>query len=148
MGKVPAITDDGACRHRDAGDLPLPRRPLRRGPLRPADRRPAARALPALGGVRHRGAGAGHLPARPELRPRGVGWGDYDTALSALESALRPGPWLLGEMFSAADVAVGAVLTVAVYNKRVTGRPCWRPTTAPGRAARYQRALKANWPAS
>jgi len=36
------------------------------------------------------------------------GWGDYDTMIETLESALEPGPWILGESFSAADVLVGS----------------------------------------
>ena len=36
------------------------------------------------------------------------GWGDYDTMIETLESGLDPGPWILGESFSAADVLVGS----------------------------------------
>ena len=36
------------------------------------------------------------------------GWGDYDTMLETLEAGTKPGPWLLGEQFSAADVMVGS----------------------------------------
>ncbi len=82
-----------------------------------------------------------------DLDPSGVGWGDYDTALDALETTLRPGPWILGDMFTAADVAVGAVLSVAMFNKRVTGRPLLEAYDK-RLAARpaYIRAAEANWP--
>lgn len=39
-----------------------------------------------------------------------VGWGDYDDVIDTFEKALTPGPYLLGEKFSAADVYVGASL--------------------------------------
>lgn len=36
------------------------------------------------------------------------GWGGYDVMIDVLERGLQPGPWLLGERFSAADVLVGS----------------------------------------
>ena len=36
-----------------------------------------------------------------------VGWGDYASVVRTLRAALTPGPWLLGETFSAADVVLG-----------------------------------------
>jgi glutathione S-transferase len=36
-----------------------------------------------------------------------VAWGDFPSVLETLRTALAPGPWLLGEQFSAADVALG-----------------------------------------
>ncbi len=36
------------------------------------------------------------------------GWGDFDSMIATLEAGLSPGPWLLGERFSAADVMVGS----------------------------------------
>ena len=82
-----------------------------------------------------------------KLAPRGVGWADYDTALNALETGLADGPWLVGDMFTAADVALGAVLSVALYNKRVTHRPLLEAYDR-RLAARpaYKRALNAIWP--
>jgi glutathione S-transferase len=38
------------------------------------------------------------------------GWGDYDRAMSALEAAYRPGPWLLGGQFTAADLYIASHL--------------------------------------
>ena len=38
------------------------------------------------------------------------GWGDFDSMTGVLEKALRKGPWLLGESFSAADVMVGSAV--------------------------------------
>lgn len=36
------------------------------------------------------------------------GWGDFDSMIEVWEQALEPGPWLLGERFSAADTLVGS----------------------------------------
>jgi glutathione S-transferase len=39
-----------------------------------------------------------------------AGWGDFDRVFNVLEEALTPGPWILGDRFSAADVMVGGDL--------------------------------------
>jgi glutathione S-transferase len=36
-----------------------------------------------------------------------VGWGDYTSVIQTLRAALANGPWVLGDMFTAADVALG-----------------------------------------
>jgi glutathione S-transferase len=72
-------------------------------------------------------------------------YADYDTTVAAIRQALQPGPWLLGERFSAADVLWGNALrwvtgfgmieatpVIADYVARVMARPA------------QQRALKAN----
>ncbi len=52
---------------------------------------------------------------RPEVeRKATVGWGSYDDVVAALKKALVPGPYLLGERFSAADVYIGAELRWAM----------------------------------
>jgi glutathione S-transferase len=80
---------------------------------------------------------------------RQVGWGTYDNVLDTIETALTPGPYLLGERFSAADVAFGAVLSVAMFNKRVEERPALKAYND-RLAARpaYKRAAEENWPAA
>ncbi|MBX5461853.1 MAG: glutathione S-transferase, partial [Steroidobacteraceae bacterium] len=48
---------------------------------------------------------------RPPVERKGaVGWGSYEDVLNALETAIKPGPYVLGERFSAADVYVGSVM--------------------------------------
>jgi glutathione S-transferase len=37
-------------------------------------------------------------------------WGDFDRVMTTLDAGLSPGPWLLGEQFSAADVVLGTAL--------------------------------------
>jgi glutathione S-transferase len=38
------------------------------------------------------------------------GWGDYASVLESLRDGLRPGPWILGERFCAADVMLGSAV--------------------------------------
>jgi glutathione S-transferase len=38
------------------------------------------------------------------------GWGDYERAMNALQAAMQPGPWLLGDQFTAADLYVASAL--------------------------------------
>ena len=51
----------------------------------------------------------------PVARKGALGWGSLDDVVATLEAGLRPGPWLLGERFSAADVYVGAELGWAAH---------------------------------
>jgi glutathione S-transferase len=52
---------------------------------------------------------------RPEVeRKAAVGWGSYDEVVATLRKALTPGPWLLGERFSAADVYIGSEIRFAM----------------------------------
>ena len=75
-----------------------------------------------------------------------LGWGDYDDVIDTYEKALEPGPYLLGEEFSAADVYVGASLhwagtfnaprikesgVIQDYVARVTARPAYARANAP-----------------
>jgi glutathione S-transferase len=146
MGKVPAITDDGVV----VTEAPAICMYL-------ADRYGMGRLAPALEDPRRGSYVRWSVFATAVLEPaiyleefhhdpRGVGWGDQDRTLSALEAAVQPGPWLLGEMFTATDVAVGAVLSVAIFNKRFPERPALSAYDA-RLAARpaYQRAAEENW---
>jgi len=82
-----------------------------------------------------------------DLSPFRHGWGDLDSALSAVRQALTPGPWLLGETFTAADVALGATVTVGLFTKQIPDDPVLgaynqRLSARPA----YQAALAATWP--
>jgi glutathione S-transferase len=63
-------------------------------------------------------------------------YGDFDTVLAQVIAALKPGPYLLGERFSAADILWGSALgwttgfklipedpTIAAYVARIRERP-------------------------
>ena len=76
-----------------------------------------------------------------------VGWGDFDSAMNALEAALTPGPYVLGERFSAADVALGAVVTFALFRKAIPERPRFADYNARiGARPACRAAAKATWP--
>ena len=75
------------------------------------------------------------------------GWGDLESALLTVRLALEPGPWLLGDTFTAADVALGATLTVGLFTKQISEDPVLNAYNA-RLAARpaYQAASAATWP--
>ena len=51
--------------------------------------------------------------ARPPVeRKTAVGYGTYEDAMNTLETAIAPGPCILGERFSAVDVYVGSQVTL------------------------------------
>lgn len=52
-----------------------------------------------------------------------AGWGRPEDALDTLSAALIPGPWLLGETFSAADVLVGSGVAYMLGFKVLPERP-------------------------
>jgi glutathione S-transferase len=71
------------------------------------------------------------------------GWGDFQTMMQTLEEGLEPGPWLLGDRFSVADVMVGSTAAfmgmfgilpdsarVSAYVERCLERPAYRKAMA------------------
>lgn len=61
--------------------------------------------------------------AKWEFRPSNVGWGSYETMLETLGQALEPGPWLLGDRFTMADVVLGATLRYMLRFKMIDALP-------------------------
>ena len=55
--------------------------------------------------------------------PESLGWGSAERVLDVLAQALTPGPWLLGEQFTAADVVIGSGLRWGLFTKAIPGRP-------------------------
>jgi len=53
------------------------------------------------------------------------GWGDYDRALGALEAALKPGPWLFGDQFTAADLYIASSLGFGMQFGMIDKRPAF-----------------------
>lgn len=53
------------------------------------------------------------------------GWGDYDRAMRALENAMAPGPWLLGDVFTAADLYVASGLHFGMQFGMIDRRPAF-----------------------
>jgi len=60
-------------------------------------------------------------PGRRAMSP----YGDFDTVIDTLAAALAPGPWLLGDRFSAADVLWGTALGWTTQFKLVPERPAF-----------------------
>lgn len=90
-----------------------------------------------------------YLPDQPddEASVSGRGWGRRETVLDLLENLLAQGTWILGDRFSTADVVLGSLISVALFNKRMPGTPAMAAYNdrISARAA-YQIAAQANWP--
>ncbi len=78
----------------------------------------------------------------PEGRSRMVGFGSYADALDALETALRPGPYVCGEQFTAADVVLGSALGWGLMFGTVDRRPSFEAYAT--RLQQRQAAQRAN----
>ncbi|WP_375408800.1 glutathione S-transferase family protein, partial [uncultured Methylobacterium sp.] len=126
MGKVPAITHGGAVVTEQAAIF-----------FYLADLFPEAGLAPAIGDPL-RGPylrwmvfyGSSFEPAvidralEREPGPQAMsGYGDFDRVLATLVDALKKGPYLLGERFSAADVLWGSALSWTVGFKLVPEDP-------------------------
>lgn len=53
-------------------------------------------------------------------------YGDYETAVGALEKAIERGPWFLGDRYSAADVYVGSAITWGLQFKLLPERDTFK----------------------
>lgn len=76
-------------------------------------------------------------------RVSAVGYGRYEHVVDALEKALTPGPYLLGERFSAADLYIGSQIGFGAMTKALELRPVFqsylaRVTVRPA----YKRAVE------
>ena len=49
-------------------------------------------------------------PRKEEPRRGMIGYGDFDTVMNVVAKAVEPGPYLMDEQFTAADVVVGSTL--------------------------------------
>jgi glutathione S-transferase len=126
MGKVPALRDGAATLAEAAAICAYV-----------AERYPEAKLAPPLGGPLR----AKYLywlffapsciePAmvqvatKIEMNPVSAGWGEATRVFDVLDAALAKGPWILGDSFSAADIAIGSALNFAVrLFKMVPSRP-------------------------
>lgn len=128
MGKVPALADGDATLAEAAAICAYV-----------AERYPQARLAPELGDE-HRAKylywlffapsciepAIAQIATKMELSSVAAGWGDSQRVFDVLEAALEEGPWILGEKFSAADIAIGSGLNFAVRSfKMVPARPAF-----------------------
>lgn len=63
------------------------------------------------------------ISLKRETPPSMAGWGKPADVLDTLSAALIPGPWLLGDRFSAADVLVGSGIAYMLGFKVLPERP-------------------------
>jgi glutathione S-transferase len=106
-----------------------------------ADAFPAAGLAPALDspkrGTYYRwmffGAGCvdsalmDRMLSRPTVdRPSALGYGTYEDTMNALEKAIQPGPFILGDRFSAADVYIGSQIGFGMMMKSLEPRPSFQ----------------------
>ena len=126
MGKVPAIVHDGAVVTEQVAIYIYLADLFPAAGLAPAIGDPAARPVSALAGLLRRRlracAGRQASRARP-WRDRNVPYGDYDAVISALAAQLAPGPYLLGDRFTAADILWGTALGWTTMFKLIPERP-------------------------
>jgi glutathione S-transferase len=129
MGKIPAIVHRGTVITESAAICAYL-----------ADAFPAAGLAPALDDPK-RGTylrwlffGAGclepaiidHMFSRPApSRPAALGYGNFEDTVNTLERALTPGPYLLGDRFSAADVYTCAAIGWGLMMKALEPRPAF-----------------------
>jgi glutathione S-transferase len=58
-------------------------------------------------------------------RPAALGYGNYADTMNTLERAITPGPYILGDRFSAADVYIGAAIGWGISMKAIEPRPAF-----------------------
>jgi glutathione S-transferase len=61
-------------------------------------------------------------PRKEEARRAMLGYGDFDTVMNVLAKAVTPGPFLMGEQFTAADVVIGSGLRWGTLFKLIPER--------------------------
>jgi glutathione S-transferase len=81
---------------------------------------------------------------RPAVERKGaLGYGSYEDTLHALETALKPGPFILGQRFSAADVYVGSQVQWGLMVKALEPRAVFlQYTERIGARPALQRVMK------
>src|SRR5207245_1648972 len=68
-----------------------------------------------------------HRFSRPKVdSPGTIGYGSYEDTLAALEKAVTPGPFILGQKFSAADVYIASQIGWGMMTKGIEPRPAFQ----------------------
>ncbi|MBA2544543.1 MAG: glutathione S-transferase [Deltaproteobacteria bacterium] len=125
MGKLPTLTDGDAVVTEAAAIC-----------LYLADRYAAGRLAPALDDPKRATylrwslfspsvvePGALAKLSKWEFKPGQAGWGDFDSMLNAMDSAIAGRTFLLGDVFSMADVVFGGTLRYMTQFKMIESRP-------------------------
>ncbi len=127
MGKVPALKDGDATIAESAAIIAYIAEKYPDAKLAPAIGDPArAKYLQWLFFNANIEAAITQIFTKINMPASSAGWGSADQVFDVLEQALDKGPWLLGETFSAADIAIGSGLNFAVRAfKMVPTRPAF-----------------------
>ncbi len=121
MMKVPAL-EDGEARLAESGAICA----------YIADRAPEAKLAPAIGDPA-RGrylhwmffdaacveAAFVEKLAQVQIPARSAGWGSYDRVMEVIEDLVAPGPWAMGEQFTAVDVMLGTDIWYGLHLLKV-----------------------------
>src|SRR6185295_1396759 len=62
-------------------------------------------------------------PRKEAPRAGALGYRDIDTLAGVIAKAIAPGPWLMGEQFTAADVVIGSAVRWGTLFKLMPERP-------------------------
>jgi glutathione S-transferase len=62
------------------------------------------------------------FPRAGEARREALGYGDFDTTMNVIAKAVTPGPFLMGDRFTAADVVIGSNLRWGTMFKMIPER--------------------------
>jgi glutathione S-transferase len=62
------------------------------------------------------------MPRAGESRREALGYGDFDTTMDVVAKAVTPGPFLMGDKFTAADVVIGSTLRWGTMFKMIPER--------------------------
>jgi glutathione S-transferase len=62
------------------------------------------------------------FPRGGETQRAALGYGDFDTTMDVLAKAVTPGPFLMGDKFTAADVVIGSTLRWGTMFKMIPER--------------------------
>lgn len=94
-------------------------------------------------------------PSGGQFNAGAVGWGTYESMVSATEAAIGAGPWLLGERFTMADTVLGGTLRFMLmfkmidpkpaftdYVQRIEARPAFQRASARNAAVMEEHGLK------
>ena len=63
------------------------------------------------------------FPRQGEAQRSALGYGDFDTTMYVVAKAVAPGPYIVGEQFTAADVVIGSTLRWGMMFKLIPERP-------------------------
>lgn len=145
MGKIPVLTDGGVVVTEVPAILAYLADKYPKAGLAPAldapERGPYLRWMFFYGSCIEPAATAHYL--KFEAPASTAGWGTLDNVLDTLSAGLRPGPWLLGDRFSAADVLIGSGLGYLMGFKLIPERPEYTDYVARFEARPAPQAAKA-----